>query len=123
MATKKVSQGTRPSKRRAERPIFAAEIQRSAERKALAKLPELAQRAALAAMHLEKASLAQVIKGIELARKQDCWELAFDDPKNIDTYLMVIRVCTRRFCPDVRTRAEVVSLTTHRAAKERQVVL
>jgi|GEM_PF-5507175 len=107
----------RQGKRRAGRAVFAAEIQRSAERKALAKLPELAQRAALAAMHIEKASLAQVIKGIELAHREDTWVEAWEESK-IDTYLMIIRVCTRRILCAPRPSAEVVSLKAYRAAKE-----
>ena len=92
---------TRKVKGQAGRALFAAETQRSAERKALAKLPELAQRAALAALHIEKASLAHVIKGIELARREgrwvDCWH---EPPSCIDHYLLAIRCCVGRARPD-----------------------
>lgn len=118
MATKKVSQGTRASKRPAERPVFAAEVQRSAERKALAKLPELAQRAALAIMHLEKKSLAQVIKGIEQARRDGRWVDSWHEPpSSVDEYLMAIRCCAQRARPDARSKAKVISLKAYRDAR------
>jgi len=119
MATKKVPQGTGPSNRRVERVIFAAEVQCSAERKALTKLPDLAQRAALAAMHLEKVPLAQVIKSIELARRDGRWVDSWDEPPScIDDYLIAIRCCARRAHPGVRPKAKVISLDAYRDVKE-----
>jgi hypothetical protein len=109
---------SRQVKRLAGRAVFAAEVQRSAERKALAKLPELAQRAALAAMHLERASLAQVIKGIELARREGRWVDSWDEsPTCIDDYLLAMRCCARRARPDVRPTARIISLAAYRASR------
>jgi hypothetical protein len=121
MAKSRVTQGTRTSETLRSVPIFAAELQRSPERNALAKLPERAQRAALAAMHLERASLAQVIAAIEvLARRDKLW----DDGclESIDICLMLIRGTLTRGHSDIdpKAKAKVISLKTFRALRLHQ---
>ncbi|HYQ46214.1 MAG TPA: hypothetical protein VER11_29795 [Polyangiaceae bacterium] len=86
--------------------------------KALQQLPKDVQRAAMAVTHLEDATLATVLKAVDLARRDEHW------PKGRnygpDAYLLDIRRFVREIRIAERPPAKVVSLEAYRASKAGQ---
>ena len=78
------------------------------------KLPNEAQRAALAVTHIENVTLATVLKALELT---DGFSDGWQEERSIDDYLMAIRCAVRSIVRKPRPLAELVSLEAYRAAR------